>query len=129
MGTHVLNLNTWATWTPSILTQKPKSPNPARLSCSPFPLPTSSCSPPARTPRAARSHLPFWRGGDAGAPGRAHPRIRCARRRGPLHEGLPLVINTSTDRTRFRANYCVCLPASGTPTGARTLKHPRCSTN
>ena len=33
-------------------------------------------------------------GRDAGAPGRAHPRIRRARRRRPLHEGLPLVTNT-----------------------------------
>ena len=35
-------------------------------------------------------------GGDAGAPGPAHPGLRGARRRRPLHEGLPLVTPVAT---------------------------------
>jgi hypothetical protein len=65
VGTHVLKLNTWATWTPSNLSQ-PKSLTPTRASLflSPFPLPTRALTPAAgrrharpaaATPRASRA--------------------------------------------------------------------------
>jgi hypothetical protein len=67
VGTHVLKLNSWATWTPSNLTQKPKSLTP-RISllslCLPRApqlaasrAPTATCPPPPPAPRRpARRH-------------------------------------------------------------------------
>jgi hypothetical protein len=58
VGTHVLKLNTWATWTPSNLSQ-PKSLTPvhASLFLSPFPLPTRAHT--RRHPSSPRSvHAP-----------------------------------------------------------------------
>jgi hypothetical protein len=77
MGTHVLKLNTWATWAPSNLTQKPKSLTRASLFLS-FPASQQlACpAPPARAPRAttacsatANPHAP-----------RLHPARQLARR-------------------------------------------------
>jgi hypothetical protein len=80
VGTHVLNLNSWATWTPSNLTQKPKSLSPHAsiffslclprapvatcLAASP-PLPAHRQRPTARlgrvVPRGARHQAPLRR--------------------------------------------------------------------
>jgi hypothetical protein len=67
VGTHVLNLNSWATWTPSNLTQKPKSlsrSHPACLSSVPSVYHARACRylcrrQPAATcpPPAPRRHL------------------------------------------------------------------------
>jgi hypothetical protein len=56
VGTHVLNLNSWATWTPSNLTQKPKSLSPRASVFFSLYLPHARPLLPASLP--ARRYLP-----------------------------------------------------------------------